>query len=123
MKYRKTITLKDGRTCVLRSGTERDGQANLALFCLTHQQTDYLLSYPDEITYTVEEAEAKGMETTSEGESGTISTEGATAAFTNTAVVELPSTGGMGTTIFYILGSILAIGAGIVLVIRKRMGF
>ena len=55
MKYSKTITLKDGRTCVLRNGTEQDGQANLALFCLTHQQTDYLLSYPDEITYTAEE--------------------------------------------------------------------
>ena len=55
MKYSKTITLKDGRTCVLRNGTEQDGQANLALFCLTHQQTDYLRSYPDEITYTAEE--------------------------------------------------------------------
>ena len=69
MKYRKTITLKDGRTCVLRSGTERDGQANLALFCLTHQQTDYLLSYPDEITYTVEEqAEFLKAKTESENE-------------------------------------------------------
>lgn len=34
---------------------------------------------------------------------------------------ELPSTGGMGTTIFYILGGILLIGAGILLVVRKRM--
>ena len=33
----------------------------------------------------------------------------------------LPTTGGMGTTIFYILGGILVIGAGVLLVTRKRM--
>lgn len=33
----------------------------------------------------------------------------------------LPSTGGMGTTIFYVLGSILAVGAAILLVSKKRM--
>ena len=34
---------------------------------------------------------------------------------------ELPSTGGMGTKIFYVLGGILVIGAGILLVARRRM--
>ena len=34
----------------------------------------------------------------------------------------LPSTGGMGTTILYIAGAILVIGAGVVLVSKKRMG-
>ena len=33
----------------------------------------------------------------------------------------LPSTGGMGTTIFYIVGAILVLGAGVVLVTRRRM--
>lgn len=33
----------------------------------------------------------------------------------------LPSTGGMGTTIFYIVGGILVVGAGVLLVTRKRM--
>ena len=33
----------------------------------------------------------------------------------------LPSTGGIGTTIFYVLGTILVLGAGILLVTRKRM--
>lgn len=33
----------------------------------------------------------------------------------------LPSTGGMGTTLFYILGSILVLGAGVLLVSKKRM--
>ena len=34
---------------------------------------------------------------------------------------ELPSTGGIGTTIFYIIGAILVLGAGILLVTRRRM--
>jgi len=33
----------------------------------------------------------------------------------------LPSTGGIGTTIFYIVGAVLVIGAGIILVTKKRM--
>lgn len=40
---------------------------------------------------------------------------------TNYAGTVLPSTGGMGTTIFYIVGAILVIGAGVVLVTRRRM--
>ena len=39
----------------------------------------------------------------------------------NKTGAELPATGGMGTTIFYIIGSILVIGAGIVLVAKRRM--
>ena len=38
----------------------------------------------------------------------------------NTGTV-LPSTGGIGTTIFYVIGAILVIGAGVVLVSRRRM--
>ena len=33
----------------------------------------------------------------------------------------LPETGGMGTTVFYVLGGILAVGAGVLLVARRRM--
>ena len=55
MKYLKIIKLKDGRECILRNGEERDGQAVLANFILTHEQTDYLLSYPDENTMTAEQ--------------------------------------------------------------------
>ena len=39
----------------------------------------------------------------------------------NNAGSVLPSTGGIGTTIFYIIGAILVIGAGVVLVTRRRM--
>lgn len=34
----------------------------------------------------------------------------------------LPSTGGIGTTIFYAVGGVLVVGAGVLLFVRKRMG-
>lgn len=40
---------------------------------------------------------------------------------TNNTGAELPSTGGIGTTIFYVLGGILVVGAAVVLTTRKRM--
>lgn len=40
---------------------------------------------------------------------------------TNNTGAELPSTGGMGTTIFYIIGSVLVLAAIVLLIVRKRM--
>lgn len=49
-------------------------------------------------------------------------TEGSLSAdVVNKAGSTLPETGGMGTTIFYVIGAILVIGAGVVLITRKRM--
>ncbi len=53
MKYHQVITLKNGRECCIRNGTEQDGQAVLDNFNLTHGETDYLLSYPDENSFDV----------------------------------------------------------------------
>ena len=39
----------------------------------------------------------------------------------NKAGIPLPATGGMGTTIFYIVGSVLMLGAAVVYITRKRM--
>ena len=39
----------------------------------------------------------------------------------NSSGAELPETGGMGTTIFYVLGSVLILAAVVLLVTRKRM--
>ncbi len=39
----------------------------------------------------------------------------------NQTGTELPSTGGIGTTIFYVIGGILVLGAAVLLVTRKRM--
>ena len=69
MKYKKTVILKDGRTCVIRSGEETDGQALLDIYLLTHAQTDFLLSYPDEATMTAE-SEAQFLKARAESENG-----------------------------------------------------
>ena len=45
----------------------------------------------------------------------------ATGTIENNSGAELPSTGGIGTTIFYVIGAILVLGAGILLVTRRRM--
>ena len=45
---------------------------------------------------------------------GTVKVENKTGA-------ELPSTGGIGTTIFYVVGGLLVVAAGVLLVTRKRM--
>lgn len=39
----------------------------------------------------------------------------------NKSGATLPTTGGIGTTIFYVLGAILVIGAGVLLITKKRM--
>ena len=39
----------------------------------------------------------------------------------NKSGATLPETGGMGTTVFYVVGSVLVLGAGVLLVTKKRM--
>ena len=51
MKYNQVLILKNGMQCCLRNGIESDGQAVLDNFNLTHEETDYLLSYPDENSF------------------------------------------------------------------------
>lgn len=69
MKYFKTITLKNGRKCTLRNGEESDWQAVLANFILTHEQTDYLLTYPDESAMTAEQ-EGRFLQKKTESDNG-----------------------------------------------------
>lgn len=74
--------------------------------------------------YTIEEIQApKGYNminpasksvTVDSANSTTVNVENATGT-------ELPSTGGIGTTIFYVLGSILVLGAAVLLIAKKRM--
>ncbi|MHC1694942.1 MAG: N-acetyltransferase family protein [Eubacteriales bacterium] len=51
MKYCKIILLNNGAECCLRNGIESDGKAVFDNFNLTHGETDYLLSYPDENSF------------------------------------------------------------------------
>lgn len=78
-----------------------------------------MLKAPLKIVITAEiNAETKeGAATISygEGSTGVVKVE-------NKSGAELPSTGGIGTTIFYVLGGLLVVGAGVLLVTRKRMG-
>ena len=58
MEYHQIVKLKDGSECVLRNGTEQDSKAVLDVFVLTHEQTDYLLTYPDENALSAEQEAA-----------------------------------------------------------------
>ena len=55
MEYEKTIRLKNGSICHLRSATAQDGQAVLENFNTTHAETDFLLTYPEESSFTADQ--------------------------------------------------------------------
>ena len=63
--------------------------------------------------------DAEGNATIDAGELFTASD--STITVTNNSGSVLPSTGGIGTTIFYVIGAILVLGAGVLLVTRRRM--
>ncbi len=55
MEYDRQIQLENGQTLTLRHGTAEDGAAALDNFLLAHGETDFLLTYPDENTFTPEQ--------------------------------------------------------------------
>ena len=55
MQYEKEIILKDGAKCLLRGAGEADAAEVLRTFNLTHAETDYLLTYPEENSFSVEQ--------------------------------------------------------------------
>ncbi|MCD8215243.1 MAG: isopeptide-forming domain-containing fimbrial protein [Clostridiales bacterium] len=57
-----------------------------------------------------------------EDDNGNASTTTLTTTIENSQGTELPSTGGVGTRIFYTLGSVLVLAAAVLLVTKKRMG-
>lgn len=63
------------------------------------------------------------LEVTADSQPGTGDVDSGVAGITieNNKGATLPETGGMGTTVFYVLGGILAVGAGVLLVARRRM--
>ena len=63
------------------------------------------------------------LEVTADGTAGTGNTSTGVASITiaNNKGSTLPETGGMGTTLFYVLGGILVVAAIVLLVTKKRM--
>ncbi len=86
-----------------------------------------ILSEPIEITITQvsDDGESWTVTTSSGSTSGSVDSSGTitwpTLTVENNSGDELPSTGGMGTTIFYIIGGILVVGAVVLLITRRRM--
>ena len=118
---------------VYRIATSEDATTTTKI--VTNGNTITINGLDSDVTYSLKETKAptgynlletpvevKATETTTgEGEEAVT-----TIAFTKLDVENnkgsvLPSTGGIGTTIFYIIGAILVIGAGVVLVTRRRM--
>ena len=64
------------------------------------------------LTITVDQGDA---------EDGNLGTGAVNVTVKNNQGATLPETGGMGTTLFYIIGGLLVVGAGILLVVRIRM--
>ena len=55
MKFaERRITLKDGRTCILRPNGPEYAEEMIAYMEKTAGETEFLLRYPDEVSYTVE---------------------------------------------------------------------
>lgn len=50
-----TILLKDGSPCIIRPATGKDAEAMFHHFNLTHAQSDFLLSYPDENSFDIDQ--------------------------------------------------------------------
>ena len=71
-------------------------------------------------SYTITNSKDVTQASSSIGDS-VVGTDDESGKIKNTKGVELPSTGGIGTTLFYIIGAILVVGAGILLVTRRRM--
>ena len=65
--------------------------------------------------------EDKGEATVTESD-GAVDTGIVSTNVENNSGAQLPETGGIGTTIFYILGGLLVLTAVVLLVTKKRMG-
>ncbi len=101
----------------------KDGEKGTVDTFTTVKNGDIVISGVDaDSDYSLEETEAPdGYNKLTKDVAITVDAANSTKAdVENNAGGVLPSTGGIGTTIFYILGALLVIGCGIVLVARRR---
>ena len=104
------------------AGYVKDGASHTVVITPTYEEgTDILKSYTITVdgnvgsTYTI-----SNMNDTAATVESTVTDGSVTFPFINTKGAELPSTGGMGTTLFYIIGGALVAIAGAVLLLKKR---
>lgn len=131
----KVAVVVDGKltgwTNIPAAGEDGTWPANTVL--TTNAQGKIKISGLDSDTYYLREIKAPaGYNTLKEdvevvitgatqGEGSILTYKTVLAEIQNLSGTELPSTGGIGTTIFYVLGSILVVAAGVLLVTKKRM--
>lgn len=121
-----TVAKGEGTSVNVEGFVDADGKLTFTglgagEYTLTEIVTPIGYNTIDPITFTVSfDAETKKFSTNNNnvlvGETNTLST-----TVVNKAGSTLPSTGGMGTTLFYVLGALLAVGAGVLLATRKKM--
>ena len=129
----KAVTWSDDKTKATKFTTDADGKAK---FEGLEEGTYYLeeikapkgyntLKDPEAVeikaTYNADgtlKTDANGSELKHDAENGHYYQ---VQSIANKAGAVLPSTGGIGTTIFYVLGSIMALGAAVLLIAKKRL--
>lgn len=103
---------------------------NAGTYTLSETKTPSGYNTMSDITFTISATQSgssnvEGSSITWSSDNATIVLDGTNGVFDTTIEnlpgTVLPSTGGMGTTLFYVLGSILVLGAGVLLVSKKRM--
>jgi len=57
LKYYENIKLKNNMVCIIRNATITDAKGVLENTKIIREETDFLLSYPDEINFSIEEKE------------------------------------------------------------------
>lgn len=57
MHFEEKITLKNGKEALIRNAVKEDGKEVLDIFNITHEETDFLLSYPDEKGFSLTQEE------------------------------------------------------------------
>lgn len=89
---------------------------------LTPPDGYYALDDPIKVTITAVRGDAAGEQVVNDVQiSQDDTTDVAQVSVLNSTSPLLPTTGGMGTTIFYVVGAVLVVGAGVGVVVKRRM--
>lgn len=116
-----------GRNQGLLRGQEYSQRLDDGVYRLTETKTPAGYNIIEPIEFTITADHTNGSLTSLSGNTTELTFTSAAAKDSLSADVinqsgaTLPSTGGMGTTIFYVLGGILAVTAIVLLVTKKRM--